>query len=245
LVVFISRRKSRSSLTNQRDSGIRKENQPRLAPIRAYALYEYGRLRAVPKLTDLFQSEDQRLSGEVVSCLSHLLTPEEIDALVRCAGAGGDQTKRKMCAGALESVFNRLGLTQGEYARKSLAGKQTLIDAAIKQTEEKYQLKPGDRRMTHKDLLNAAAEWKANHRITGGTYEWVEDRQVLAVSTPAEIPLLMDVMAACYLRLSDECLYEIQMLRDIVKRIGRSRYRAKVGFCESAEALQGRPGQGR
>jgi hypothetical protein len=182
-------------LTNQRDSGIRKENQPRLAPIRAYALYEYGRLRAVPKLTDLFQSEDQRLSGEVVSCLSHLLTPEEIDALVRCAGAGGDQTKRKMCAGALESVFNRLGLTQGEYARKSLAGKQTLIDAAIKQTEEKYQLKPGDRRLSHKELLKAAAEWKASDRITGGTYEWVEDRHVLAACTPAEIPLLLDVMA--------------------------------------------------
>jgi hypothetical protein len=96
---------------------------------------------------------------------------------------------------------------------------------------EKYELKPDDRKLTHKELLKAAAEWKVNLRITGGTYEWVEDRHVLAVSTPAEISLLLDVMAACYLRLSDECLYEVRMLKEIVKRIGRSRYRAKVGIC--------------
>ncbi len=111
-----------------------------------------------------------------------------------------------MCRSALESVFNRLGLSEGEYATKSLAEKQALIDAAIKRTEEKYELKPGDRRLTHKDLWKAAAEWKVNQRITGGTYEWVEDRHVLAVSIPADIPLLLDVMAACYLRLSHECL---------------------------------------
>jgi hypothetical protein len=92
--------------------------------------------------------------------------------------------------------------------------------------------------LTHKELLKAAAEWKANHRITGGTYEWVEDRHVLAACTPAEIPLLLDVMAACYLRLSDECLYEVQMLQEIVKRIGRSRYRAEVGICERVELVQ-------
>jgi hypothetical protein len=109
----------------------------------------------------------------------------------------------------------------------------------IRQTEEKYELKPGDRKLTHKDLLKAAAEWKANQRITGGTYEWVEDRHVLGVCTPAEIPLLLDVMAACYLRLSDECLYEVQMLQEIVKRIGRSRYRAEVGICEQVELVRG------
>jgi hypothetical protein len=86
--------------------------------------------------------------------------------------------------------------------------------------------------LTHKDLLKAAGEWKANQRITGGAYEWVEDRHVLAVCTPAEIPLLLDVMATCCLRLSDECLYEVQMLQEIVKRIGRGRYRAKVGISD-------------
>jgi hypothetical protein len=60
--------------------------------------------------------------------------------------------------GALESVFSRLGLTEGEYARKLSAEEQALIDAAIKQTEEKYELNPGDRRLTHKDLLKAAAQ---------------------------------------------------------------------------------------
>jgi hypothetical protein len=71
------------------------------------------------------------LAGEVVSCLSHLLTVEEINALVRCAGAGENEEKQKMCASALESVFNRVGLTEGEYPRKSSGEKQALIDGAI------------------------------------------------------------------------------------------------------------------
>jgi hypothetical protein len=87
-------------------------------------------------------------------------------------------------------------------------------------------------------VLKEATGWKANQRIAGGTYEWVEDRHVLAVCTPAEIPLLMDVMAACYFRLSDECLYEVQMLQEIVKRIGRSRYRTKVGICDDVRPFQ-------
>jgi hypothetical protein len=87
-------------------------------------------------------------------------------------------------------------------------------------------------------MLKAVAEWKANHRIIGGTYEWVEDRHVLGACTPAEIPLLLDVLAACYFRLSDECLYEVQMVQEIVKRIGRARYRAEVGICERVELVQ-------
>jgi len=43
-------------------------------------------------------------------------------------------------------------------------------------------------------VVEGGSRGKANHRINGGTYEWVEDRHVLAVCTPAEIPFLMDVM---------------------------------------------------
>jgi hypothetical protein len=64
-------------------------------------------------------------------------------------------------------------------ARKASSEKQSLNRTVIKQTEEKYELKPGDRKLIHKDLLKAAAEWKTNQRITGSTYEWVEDRHVL------------------------------------------------------------------
>jgi hypothetical protein len=45
-------------------------------------------------------------------------------------------------------------------------------------------------------------------------------------------------MAACYFRLSDECLYEVQMLQEIVKRVGRARYRTKVGICEKVELVK-------
>jgi hypothetical protein len=106
-------------------------------------------------------------------------------------------------------------------------------------TEEKYHLKPNDRKFTHSDLLKAAAEWKTKGRITGGTYAWVEDRHILSAATAKDIPLLLDVAAVCYLCLSDECLYEVSTLQQLVQRLGRSRYRFKVGLCEKVEPLQG------
>jgi hypothetical protein len=39
-----------------------------------------------------------------------------------------------------------------------------------------------------------------------------------------EIPILLDVMAACYFRLSDECLYEVQMVQKIAKGLPNTSY---------------------
>ena len=91
--------------------------------------------------------------------------------------------------------------------------------------------------MTHDELLKAADEWKQNGRLSGGTFEWVEDRHALAASTPADIDLWLQVAAKVCLRLSDECLPEMEVINQIVKRLGRSRYRKEVGLCEKVEPV--------
>ena len=47
----------------------------------AYALYEYEDLRAVARLIPLLETKNERLATEVIACLSHLLTPEGVEAL--------------------------------------------------------------------------------------------------------------------------------------------------------------------
>jgi hypothetical protein len=206
----------------------------------AYALYEYEDLRAVVHLIPLLKMEDKQLADEVIACLGHLVTPEGIEALQRCGGTARDKKRIEACKQAVDRVLKPLGLTYEAYAAKTPSEK---IKLAVSQhgalTAEKYRLKPDDRKPTHDDLLKAAAEWKAKHRITGGTYAWMEDRHVMAAATAADIPLLLDVAAACYVRLSDECLYDIRTLQELVQRLGRGRYRREVGVCEKVEPLQG------
>jgi len=205
----------------------------------AYALYEYGDLRAVPHVIPLLSTGDKQLGDEVIACLTYLVMPEGIEALQRCAGTAGNKERREACKEALAGVLKSVGLTYEAYAGKTPPEKRKMTASLRDRKQEKYRLKPNDRKFTHDDLLKAAAEWKANHRITGGTYAWVEDRQMMAAATAADIPLLLDVAAACYTRLSDECLHEIRTLQELVRRLGRGRYRHEVGLCEKVEPLQG------
>jgi hypothetical protein len=204
----------------------------------AYALYEYGDLRAVSHLIPLLATKNEQLKNEVVACLTYLVTPEGIEALQRSAEIARNKEEGEVYREAVASVLKQVGLTYQVYSGKTPLEKNELAASIRGRMEEKYRLKPNDRRLTHSDLLKAADEWKAKGRITGGTYEWVEDRHLMSAATAKDIPLILDVAAACYARLSDECLYEVRTLHQLVQRLGRGRYRFKVGLCEKVEPLK-------
>jgi HEAT repeat protein len=204
----------------------------------AYALYEYEDLRAVPHLIPLLASPDEALRAEVRNALARLLVPDAFEALHKEAAKAPNEEARAWWPELTQSVLEPVGLTWDGYQAKTPVQKSEILAAARAKEEESLRLKPGDRKLTHDELLKAAAQWIQNQRITSGSYKWVEDRHVLAAATAADIPLLLDVRAACYTRLSDECLYEVRTLERIINRLGRSRYRKEPGLCEKAEPVK-------
>ena len=94
---------------------------------------------------------------------------------------------------------------------------------------------PNDKTWTHDEFKEACLEWISRNRITGGKYRWVESRNVLVVATPRDLKRLLMVRAAVYHRLSDECLEEVHILEELIRRIGRMRYRKEGGLCVSVE----------
>jgi hypothetical protein len=206
----------------------------------AYAVYEYEDLRAVPHLVPLLETPDDALRNEAVACLAHLVTPEGLAALRKRSAAPADAPEgvketASACQRNVDGALERMGLTWEAYAAKPAEEQAALLADLRGRMDEAFVPRPDDRKLTHDDLVKAAAEWKANHRITGGTYEWVEERHVLAAATPADIDLLVDVKAALYVRLSDECLYETRMLDGLISRLGRSRYRRAAGVTDKVE----------
>ena len=214
-----------------------KSKDPREARWFAYALHEYDDLRAVPILVEMLGSADVRVRQGALGALVHLLTPESFEAVRRHCGTAEDPQERETCATVIAGILRELGLTTETYGAKAAEEKARLLAGLRDKREAKYRATPSDRKLTHDDLLKAAAQWQADGRIAGGAYEWVQDRHVLAAATADDIPLLMDVKAKCCLRLSDECLSETRTLDGIIGRLGRSRYRKVVGVTEKAEGL--------
>jgi hypothetical protein len=205
----------------------------------AYAVYEFGDLRAVPNLVALLSKDDPRLLGEVLASLVHLPTVEGIEAIHRCSVEHKDPKAKKYAQRMLKDVLQPAKLSYEDFAAKTPAEKRKIVESLRDRVEERYRLGKGDRRLTHEQLLEAAAEWKSRHRIMGGKYAWVEDRHVIAAAKPADIPLLLDVAAACYQRVSDECLYETRTLHGVIQRIARGQYRKNAGVCEKVEPAEG------
>ena len=198
----------------------------------AFALFEYGDLRAVPHFVPLLKAEDAALRYEVIAALTQLLTPRGFEAIHEHSTGTQDEDERKLCQKFVGKVLEDLNVTLDAYSTKSAEEKAALLAALRKRFEERYVLKEGERRLTHNQFVEAAEEWKTSHRITEGKYRWVEARHA---TTPAGIGLLLEVKAFLYWRLSDECLYEVRRIDELVKRLSRRRYRRAVGVCDKVE----------
>lgn len=204
----------------------------------AMAVYEYEDLRAVPHLIPLLDDPEQKNRREALACLTHLLTSQSVDALVKYAQRAQGAEKAEVDQ-YLESELKEYGLTLSGYLKKSPEQKAQAIESVRQQREAKrFLLQRGEKKFTHSELLTAAEAWKKSHhmRMSSGDLP-VEARQILTAATVNDIELLLEVKAAVLARLSDECLYEAKRIDTVVRRLGRSRYRKNVGITEKVEAL--------
>lgn len=203
-------------------------NSPERAADHAYALYEYEDLRAVPHLLPLLDAQSARLRREAASALLRLLTPEGIRAL-HARGGAAPAEEGQWLRQSVEEVMAQLGTTWDEYAALS-AEQQARLLAEHRRAAEGV---PEELTMSRGAFLILVKDWTEQRRIERRT----DGRQVLGVARTEDIPLLLEAQAAIYTRLSGECLLEIRFLDEIIKRLGRRRYREETGLTDHA----GRP----
>jgi hypothetical protein len=203
----------------------------------ADALYEFEDLRAVPEMIPLLDSPDVKVRREAFAGLTHLLTSQSLDALIKYAQRARGDEKAEV-EEYLQSELQEYKLTLAEYSRKTPQDKITAIEAIRHQREaNRFELPKNQKGLTHAELVKAAEEWKKNHRLKLASSEMpLDTRQLLSGATVDDIPLLLEVKAAVLARLSDECLYEVKSINSVIQRVGRSRYRKEVGITAKAEA---------
>jgi len=188
-------------------------------------LITYQNIDATPLISPLLNHNDKEISKIAFLTLSQLPCIESLDAIYKYSNTTSDSMIKDRCQSIIRRYLRRFKTNWREYSKKDVEEKKKLFDDYWKEYEEKYIRKLFDRKLSRKEFLKAVKEWKRNNSITGGKYEWVEDRHILDIATPDDINLLIDVQAHILERLSDEALYEIFRLREIITRLGRRRYR--------------------
>jgi len=202
----------------------------------AYALYEYEDLRAVPALVARLGAADEQLQLEVVSALTHLLTPEALAALRRHSQTSRNPRARARSAGFVKSFLEEGKLTWAAYAALAPAEQEA---ATRRWREQRTVERLGGGRgrvMSRDEFLQLAAEWQRKNRLERPGGGRVEAGEIISAATPGDIPLLLDVRGALYHRLSDECLYEVRRVDAALRHLGRSRYRRHTFVTEKVEA---------
>lgn len=216
-------------------SGLR-SGDPEQALLHAFALYEFGDLRAVPHLIPLLKSDHELVRMEAISALRHLTTPESVEALRDFSEATKDAREKQRVKRILDLLSERMKTTWRDYALKSPEAKRALVAAYRRDFEEGHRLGEGERPLSRAEFLAAGARWKEKGRLEKADGGKVEAGHILSAATVADIPLLLEVKSRLYLRLSDECLYETRRIDEAVKHLGRGRYRKQPGITERAEA---------
>jgi hypothetical protein len=145
-----------------------------------------------------------------------------LEALWGSAGSTTDQSWAEFCESLVMGVLNSAGLTWDQF--------EGLPDADREEVTEGFRnfnitLRAGEEAVTHDQLLEVVAEWRETGTIISERWAWVETRHILPIATSEDIDLLLDGKAGFSLRLSDECIYEVRIVDDLIRWIGRSRYR--------------------
>ena len=215
-----------------------------------YALYEYEDLRAVPHIIPLLKIENEFLQGEIASALFHLATSESFNALQEFCG---NKKNSDLCDGRVASHLEQMKLTWDSYKKMSSEQKEKFFADFRNNEEEKYKMKKTDTILSKQQLAEVIQHWKEKGRafekgsfskppdskpnefvFTSPRFGWVEERHILSVATTDDMNALLDARASIYRRLSDECLYEVERINEILKRIVRRQYRKEVGLTSKA-----------
>ena len=232
----------------------------------AYALYEFEDLRAVPFLIPLIQSKDEKVRGEVIQELCHLITPASLETIHNYAVEKSKERKGKK---DYETLMKEADFSKPETIKAVEEARNNPIEMEIHQCKETsdYILRElgltwdeyAKKNPKEKDKL-ISDFWKKNDekynlsqkkekisydeavniindvKKNGSISKEFKSKDIISVVTLKDMDLLIDARASFYKRLSDECMYDIGDISKIMKHLARSTYRNKVGIAEKVEA---------
>ena len=177
------------------------------------------------------------LKAEICALLIHLPTIEGLKEAIRQRNNSQDEEEKNILTKLVSNFFKELEISEEDYLKKSESEQKELLAGWYARSNSSYQLGKGDRQATREEFLKAIKYWEKEGRIERyeGEYSWLGIKQMIGVARPEDLQLLLELKSYLYPRLSDECLSEIREVDEVIRYIGRSRYRKNPGICLRVE----------
>ncbi len=212
-----------------------KSTDPKVVVAHLMGLAGFEDMSTATAVAPTLNRDDELTRRQTLMTLSYCLGVDALISIHDRAVTAERDDEREACNSLVNSVLAGVGLDYESLTKlpRHEADEKLL---AANPLEAMFRGRPGDRRCTHDELVKALDDWIARNRITGGPYAWLDSRHVLGAATVDDLNKLLEVRASVYRRLSDECLSEVAVLEDLIRRIGRRRFRRVTGLCVRAEA---------
>jgi hypothetical protein len=204
-------------------SGLRSK-EPDLLFAHIFALIEYGDLRATRDIMRHLSSRDLNVRSEAAAACLLLPTSRSLERVARLSQSAQAEATPGLKE-RFDAVMEGMGTDGKAFLAMPSAERERLIGRAVREAEAAYRLKTGEEPFTRERLMKELEDCAAAGKITG----WVDPRQILSVATPRDIPLLLELRAQIYPRLTDQAFQDVGVVDQIIRRLGRSRYRKEVG----------------
>jgi len=189
-----------------------------------FALIDFGDLRASEDITPYVDSPVAKIRKEALLSCTYLPTVRSTDILIKRVTEKSNDLEAEFDE-QLTALCNSLRMDRVTFLRAWPREKERLISQILVDREKSFDLKAGEPAITREALLQWIQESSLGGHLSGG----LSTSQILSQARPEDIPLFVEVKSRLLTRLSDECLYEVQKVDLIVKRLGRARYRKEVG----------------
>jgi hypothetical protein len=187
-----------------------------------FGILEMRRVEALADVVPFLSSASRQVESEAFLCLVTFLArsadafPRAVRLLKEDRGAKG----RKELADMLADVLKKFDSTLDKALLMSdveLEG----ISRRILELVATFEKVPEGNNLLRVELQEVLADWEKNRRPKSEKHGWVKPAHLLRVAGPEDLDALFKVRASFCERLSDECLYDIAPLDEVIRELHR------------------------
>lgn len=201
----------------------------------SYALFEFGDIRAVPFLIKKIDTKNDIARLEMLACLSHLVSNESIETLYNYCHNPKNKNEEKFCSTYFINFKKETGLDITEYHKLNNDKKEQIIQNLIKNINKRYNPSKLDNQFKESDYIKLKELWKKEQTLLPSGYEWLKLGDLINVMSENELPFLYDILGIQYKNITYESFSEINTIEELIKCIGRKRYRKELGIAKKIE----------
>ena len=202
---------------------------------RAFALFEYEDLRAVPYLIKKLNTNNAAARLEVLAALSHLYSKESITSIIEYCKNPKNKREEKFCFYYSINFEKDTNTKLDLFSKLNEKEKDDIVFGLIERKNSRYKISTNNQNFTRDDFFKLKTYWEKNEKFLPAGYENIKIGDLINILSDKDIPILYNTISKNYDNLKEESFADIETLEKLIKYISRKRYRSEIALTKIAK----------